>query len=66
MFKDEDIRESRKSVKQQRERLRENVTRAFEKQDLAEARRLMRAAGFEDGDPEMLRLFEIWDKTFGP
>lgn len=60
----DEIRESRKSLKQRRKLLQENVLKAFNNKDLHSARQFMLDAGYEEGDPEMMRLYEIWRKTF--
>lgn len=64
MFKDEEIRRSRKPLKQRRKELQSNVTKAVQNRDFHAARQFMRDAGYEEEDPEMLRISEIERQTF--
>ena len=64
MYTDDEARKARKSLKQRRKELPQKITRALENQDFSAIRQFMLDAGYEEGDPEMLRLREIERKTF--
>ncbi len=64
-YNEDEIRMSRRSLKRRREELHAKILWAFQAENAGAARAFMLDAGYEDGDPEMQRLAEIWLKTYG-